>query len=119
MENLYLLSGDDEYEKNKMIEDFKKSFQPLKKGINFVQVDKENLYQLEQELTTYSFFNEPKLIIVKLAKKAGDEEEGKSKKEDKPQNRRSERIVLSLLLSSRVLSKEAGKVLQGITYSQG
>lgn len=81
MENLYLLSGDDEYEKNKMIEDFKKSFQPLKKGINFVQVDKENLYQLEQELTTYSFFNEPKLIIVKLAKKAGDEEEGKSKKE--------------------------------------
>lgn len=81
MENLYLLSGDDEYEKNRMLEEFKKPFQPLQKGINFVQIDKENLYQLEQELTTYSFFNESKLVVVKITKKASEEEEGKSKKE--------------------------------------
>ena len=81
MDNLYLISGDDEYEKNNYVEKIKEQFGELKKGINLIQIDKDNLYNLEQELTTYSFFNEPKLIIVKLQKKLNDEEEVKNKKE--------------------------------------
>lgn len=81
MENLYLISGDDEYEKSNYVETIMSQFQELKKGINFIQVDKDNLYTLEQELSTYSFFNEPKLILVKLQKKSGDDDENKSKKE--------------------------------------
>lgn len=80
MDNLYLISGDDEYEKNKYVEQLKSNFQNLQKGINFIQIDKDNLYTLEQELSTYSFFNDPKLIIVKLQKKAQDDE-NVSKKE--------------------------------------
>ena len=81
MENLYLISGDDEYEKSNYIEKIKEQFSDLKKGINFIQIDKDNLYMLEQELSTYSFFNEPKLIIVKLQKKSTEDDESKSKKE--------------------------------------
>lgn len=81
MENLYLISGDDEYEKNNYIENLKKQFEPLQKGINFIQIDKDNLYTLEQELTTYSFFNESKLILVKIAKKSTEDDENRSKKE--------------------------------------
>lgn len=81
MENLYLISGDDEYEKSNYIEKLKEQFHEIKKGINFIQIDKDNLHTLEQELSTYSFFNEDKLIVVKLQKKSLEEDEGKSKKE--------------------------------------
>lgn len=81
MENLYLISGDDEYEKANYVEKLKEQFQELKKGINYIQIDKDNMHTLEQELSTYSFFNEPKLIVVKLQKKAGDDDESKAKKE--------------------------------------
>ena len=81
MENLYLISGDDEYEKINYVEKIKEQFSDLKKGINFIQIDKDNMYTLEQELSTYSFFNEPKLIVVKLQKKSNEEDDTKSKKE--------------------------------------
>lgn len=81
MENLYLISGDDEFEKDAYIEKLKSEFNNLTKGINYIQIDKDNLYTLEQELSTYSFFNEPKLILVKLQKKSSDDDESKSKKE--------------------------------------
>lgn len=81
MENLYLISGDDEYEKSNYVENLKSQFGDLKKGINFIQIDKDNLHTLEQELSTYSFFNEPKLILVKVQKKSSDEDEVKGKKE--------------------------------------
>ena len=70
-----------EYEKGNYIEKLKEQFFDLKKGVNLILIDKDNMYTLEQELSTYSFFNEPKLIIVKLQKKSGDEEESKGKKE--------------------------------------
>ena len=81
MENLYLISGDDEYEKASYLEQLKEQFQELKKGINYIQIDNDNMHTLEQELSTYSFFNEHKLIVVKIQKKAGDDDESKSKKE--------------------------------------
>mgnify|MGYP003290141799 CR=1 FL=1 len=81
MENLYLISGDDEYEKAKYIENIKEKFNDLKKGINYIQIDKDNMHMLEQELSTYSFFDEPKLIVVKVPKKSNDDEDTKGKKE--------------------------------------
>ncbi len=66
---LYLLSGDDQYEKEKYLNEIKSKFGELKKGINYILLDKENINLLEQELSTYSFFSPEKLIIVKIPKK--------------------------------------------------
>lgn len=75
MENLYLISGDDEYEKNRYVEKIKKQFGTLSKGINYVQIDKDNIDMLEQELSTYSFFGGDKLVIVKVPKKSSQDDE--------------------------------------------
>ena len=82
MEHLYLISGDNEYEKNKYLENIKSSFGTLTKGINYIQIDKDNMYMLEQELSTYSFLCENKLIVVKIQKKEKDIEETQSSKKD-------------------------------------
>ena len=65
MNNLFLITGDDEYTKSKSLEDLKSHFNNLEKGINFLSFDKENISLLSSELTTYSFFNDKKLIVVK------------------------------------------------------
>ena len=70
---LYLLSGDDQYEKEKYLQMIKSRFGELKKGINYILIDKDSINLLEQELNTYSFFNPEKLIIVKIPKKSKDE----------------------------------------------
>ncbi len=70
---LYLVAGDDTYEKNKYIENIKSKFHNLKKGINFIVLDKDNIFLLEQELSTYSFLGEEKLILVKIPKKNKDD----------------------------------------------
>jgi DNA polymerase-3 subunit delta len=83
MENLYLLSGDDEYSKSEYLSRLKESFGELKKGVNFLQFDKDNISMLPQELTTYSFFADSKLIIVNVPKSkssSDDEEEETTKK---------------------------------------
>ena len=55
MNNLFLITGDDEYTKSKSLEDLKSQFNNLEKGINFLSFDKENISLLSSELTTYSF----------------------------------------------------------------
>ncbi|MBQ9267615.1 MAG: DNA polymerase III subunit delta [Clostridia bacterium] len=70
---LYLLSGDDQYEKEKYLEKIKENFGDLKKGINYILLDKDNLYLLEQELSTYSFFSPEKFILVKMPKKTKED----------------------------------------------
>lgn len=71
--NLYLISGDDIFEKEKYIENIKSKFANLKKGVNLIAIDKDNINTLEQELSTYSFFGDEKLIIVKIPKKNKEE----------------------------------------------
>lgn len=71
---IYLISGDDDFEKKAYVEKIKGKFSNILKGINFIQIDQENIHTLESEITTYSFFNEPKLIIVKVPTKTKDEE---------------------------------------------
>lgn len=74
---LYLLSGDDQYEKEKYLNNIKSRFGELKKGVNYIYFDKDNIDSLEQELSTYSFFNPDKLILVKVPKKNKDDENNK------------------------------------------
>lgn len=81
MKNLYLITGEEEYEKWEALATIKKSFPVLQKGVNDIVLEKEQIDLLKQELTTYSFFQEPKLVLVKVPKKAGDEEETTSRKE--------------------------------------
>ena len=81
MEKLYLISGDDEYAKSEALEKIKSKFNKLEKGLNFLQFDKDNLQGLGAELTTYSFFQEDKLIIVKVppsSKKTTDDEDSET-----------------------------------------
>jgi len=66
MEKLYLINGDDDFSKLEAIENIKSGFSKLEKGISFLQFDKDNIDKLGAELTTYSFFQDEKLIIVKV-----------------------------------------------------
>ena len=68
MESLYLLSGDDDFAKQDYLDKIKQNFSKLDKGINYLQFDKDNLTELGAELTTYSFFSQEKLIVVKVPK---------------------------------------------------
>ena len=94
MNNLYLITGDEVYEKNECLEKIKESFGELVKGINYIVLDKDNISSLESEINTYAFGYSKKLIVVKLDKKdSKDEEEGEKKSDfltDSIQNMLSE-----------------------------
>lgn len=78
MKNLFLITGEETYEKNECLEKIKASYGELVKGINYIILDKDNISNLESEIDTYPFGFEKKLIIVKLDKKtAGDDDEKK------------------------------------------
>ena len=79
---IYLINGDDEFSKNEYLEKIKKSFLPLKKGVNYIFIDKDNISTLGEELTTYSFFSEPKLIVVKVPKTKNSKTEEEIENED-------------------------------------
>ena len=74
MDNLYLITGDDEFSKSEQLDMIKSEFDNLSKGINLLSFDKDNIAYLEGELSTYSFFDEPKLIIVRLQRTKKAEE---------------------------------------------
>ncbi len=80
MENLYLISGEDEFTKNEYLDSIKAKFGRLDKGVNFLTFDKDNIMLLDEELSTYSFFTGKRLIVVKVPKNTrknaeNDEEE--------------------------------------------
>ena len=75
MESLYLITGDEVYERNECLEKIKKSFGELVKGINYIVLDKDNISNLENEINTYPFGFNKKLIIVKLDKKSAKEDD--------------------------------------------
>lgn len=108
MENLYLISGDDEYEKQNYLQKIKSHFNKLTKGINYIQIDKDNLYMLEQELSTYSFLAEEKLIVVKLQKKEVATDETQSGKKDWLTKDIEEQIINKLDFIWLVFYEESG-----------
>ncbi len=82
MDSLFLLSGDDDYSKNEYLDKLKESFGELKKGINFLQFDKDNISFLSNELDTYTFFAESKFIIVKVPKNKKQSEDELEEQEE-------------------------------------
>lgn len=108
MEHLYLISGDDDYEKSNYLDEIKSHFDKLTKGINYIQIDKDNIFMLEQELSTYSFFSEDKLIIVKLQKKESVTEESQSTKKDWLTKDIEEQIRMKLDFIWLVFIEESG-----------
>lgn len=79
MENLYLITGDDLFEREREINKIKNDFGKLVKGINFVTIDKDTIHLLNGEITTYPFGFDKKLIIVTISQKATASEETTSK----------------------------------------
>ncbi|MBQ8298946.1 MAG: DNA polymerase III subunit delta [Clostridia bacterium] len=67
--NLYLITGEDAYEKQEKLEQIKADFGECVKGINYIVLDKTNMNKLEDEINTYPFGFSSKLIIVKVDKK--------------------------------------------------
>ncbi|MBQ9314977.1 MAG: DNA polymerase III subunit delta [Clostridia bacterium] len=83
MENsIYLITGEDLFEREKELNKIKQNFGELVKGINFVTLDKETLHLLSREVTTYPFGFTQKLIIVNVPSKSANSEENTSSKND-------------------------------------
>ena len=92
MNNLYLICGDDEFLISQEIEKIKSKYEKLEKGVNLLTFDKENMSYLGGELTTYSFFDAVKLILVKVPKNTKKEEtnEEKNDKEEIDNNTKTQ-----------------------------
>ena len=67
LNSLYLLYGEEEFLLNTCVKKIKKLFGEILPGINYVQIDEDNVTSLIAELETPSFGYEKKLIIVKNA----------------------------------------------------
>lgn len=93
---IYLITGDDLFEREKELDKIKNNFGELIKGINFVTLDKDNMYLLSSEVTTFPFgFNE-KLILVNIPTKSSNSEENVSTKNDWFNEELAEDILNSL-----------------------
>ena len=57
MENLYLITGDETYEKEECLQKIKEQFGELVKGINYIVLDKDNISNLESERIIKKFGN--------------------------------------------------------------
>ena len=69
---IYLLYGEDNYIKNDYLKKIKKKFDELKLGINYIQIDENNVQNLIAECEAPAFGYDKKLIVAKncsLAKK--------------------------------------------------
>ncbi|MBR5227839.1 MAG: DNA polymerase III subunit delta [Clostridia bacterium] len=68
LHNIYLFFGEDVYEIERHLEKIKKSFSNLQLGVNFFQLDKSNLQELPDIVTSFTFFGEDKLVVIKDTK---------------------------------------------------
>ncbi len=81
--NLYLITGDEAFEKQECLEKIKNEFETnLVKGINFIILEKDNINNLENEINTYPFGFDKKLIIVKIDKKEKSDNDQTEEKND-------------------------------------
>lgn len=97
MENsIYLITGEDIFEREKELNKIKENCGELVKGINFVTLDKETMYLLHSEVTTYPFGYLKKLIIVNVPSKVTNTEETATSKNDWFNEELAEDILHSL-----------------------
>ena len=62
---IYLLYGEDEYLRNEYLKKIKKTFGEIQTGINYVQVDENNVSNIISDIETPAFGFPTKLIIAK------------------------------------------------------
>ncbi|MDD2627542.1 MAG: DNA polymerase III subunit delta [Clostridia bacterium] len=62
---VYLLYGEEEYDKNRYLEKIKKCFENLELGVNHFILDKVSIDMLADLIDNISFFGEKKLIVLK------------------------------------------------------
>lgn len=62
---IYLLYGEDEYLRNEYLKKIKKEFGEIQLGINYVQVDENNVFNIISNIETPAFGFPSKLIIAK------------------------------------------------------
>ncbi len=62
---IYLLFGEDNYIKNELLKKVKKNFGELQLGINYIQIDENNVENIISDIETPAFGYEKKLIIAK------------------------------------------------------
>ena len=65
LKSIYIIYGEEKYEVERAVDKIKKKFGDLEKGVNYLTFDKENIEELEDFLTTVSFFGDRKLAIIK------------------------------------------------------
>lgn len=62
---IYFFYGDEGYDIERYVNKVKKSFARLERGVNFFEIDKTNIKELENTCEGVSFFGEEKLILIK------------------------------------------------------
>ena len=82
MKSLYLITGNESYDKNEILENIKKEFGTLEKGINYIVLEQDSIGSLSSEINTYAFGYEKKLIVVKTESKQSTKEETKIEKNE-------------------------------------
>lgn len=82
MNNLYLITGDETYEKKECLQKIKEKFDKLVKGINYIVLDKDTIFNLEAEINTYPFGYSKKLIVVNIENKSSKDSEEVNTKND-------------------------------------
>ena len=62
---IYLFYGEEKYELYKEVEKIKNEFESLEVGVNFFNISKENVYELDSLYEAVNFFGTNKLVIIK------------------------------------------------------
>ncbi len=62
---IYLLHGEDNYIKNEFLKKIKKNFGELNLGINYIQIDENNVQSIISDIETPAFGYESKLIVAR------------------------------------------------------
>lgn len=65
---IYLLYGEDNYLKERFLAKIKKEFGEVVLGINYIQIDENNVQELISDIETPAFGYEKKLIVARNTK---------------------------------------------------
>ncbi len=86
LDNIYLLYGEERYLLDASVKKIKKLFGEMVNGINYIQIDADNVTQIIQDIETPAFGYSQKLIVAKdtgLFQKAKRAKKRRRKKEPK------------------------------------
>lgn len=110
LQSMYLLYGEEQYLLEQSVKKIKKNFGELVNGINFIQIDENNVQGLISDIETPSFGYNKKLIIIKnsgLFKKQtrGKKNEEKPSKKDSKSSSIQEKIAKYILENKEIIKE--------------